>query len=203
MIGRCACLIIAIGSSALLSGTGEAAPGAGVLDDATGESRADSERASATTTYADVQQPPAKGNPLRGVPISALAATRERPVFSPSRRPPPPPAAQEPVVEAPPSLPAPAATEQPPLTLMGTVIGDKQNSDQQKIAVIRDQRTNTLIRVRAGEEVSGWVLLSIEPGSMTIEKNSQSVTVALPAPGTAPPNGPMVSQALPSNDGAF
>jgi hypothetical protein len=60
------------------------------------------------------------GNPLWGIPISSLSATRERPIFSASRRPPAP----MPVAEAPP--PPPAEPEHPPFTLVGTAIGKSQ-----------------------------------------------------------------------------
>src|SRR5215813_8008992 len=57
-----------------------------------------------------------RGNPLWSIPVKTLAATRDRPIFSPSRRPPP-----APVIAAPQVLPAPvskpAAPESSPLSL--------------------------------------------------------------------------------------
>src|ERR1700739_4453914 len=49
------------------------------------------------------------GNPLWGIPLRVLTATRERPLFSPSRRPPAPPA-----VAAPAPPPRPVAAAKPP-----------------------------------------------------------------------------------------
>ena len=63
------------------------------------------------------------GNPLWAIPLNALTTTRDRPLFSASRR---PPALAVGTVAPPPSHPAPAAPappERPPLTLMGTIIG--------------------------------------------------------------------------------
>src|SRR5881396_2769728 len=60
------------------------------------------------------------GNPLWAIPLSALTATRERPLFLPSRRAPAPAVANTPVVAAPPP-PSPAQPEQPPLTLVGAI----------------------------------------------------------------------------------
>jgi general secretion pathway protein N len=133
------------------------------------------------------QLPPPGGNPLWGIPISALTATRERPVFSASRRPPAPPAAAEPVAEAPP--PPPAEPERPRLTLVGTVTGEPQN-----VAVVQDQTTKSLVRLHVGEAVSGWFLRSIDARRVTVEKNSQTITVALPAPGSAPVGPPAMSE---------
>src|SRR5262245_32324885 len=53
------------------------------------------------------QLPPPGGNPLWGIPMSTLSVTRERPIFSVTRRPPAPPP-PKPLVEAPaPPPPAP------------------------------------------------------------------------------------------------
>jgi general secretion pathway protein N len=138
-----------------------------------------------------------EANPLWSVPLSALTATRERPVFSPSRRAPQLPAEPEPVADAAPPPPPPPEPETPSLTLVGTVINEPES-----IAIIHDDKTNTTVRVHTGESVSGWVLVSVEPGTMTLEKNSQTATVTMPPPGAVPPQGPMVSQADQSS-GAF
>ena len=50
-----------------------------------------------------------------------------------------------------------------------------------------DRTTKTLVRLHVGETVSGWILRSVESRTMTVEKNSQTVTVALPAPGSVHP----------------
>ncbi|HET6379095.1 MAG TPA: hypothetical protein VFG05_12440 [Methylocella sp.] len=139
----------------------------------------------------------AEANPLWSVPLSALTATKERPVFSPSRRAPQPTAEPEPLADAEPPPPPPPEAETPSLTLVGTVINEPES-----IAIIHDDKTNTTVRVHTGESVSGWVLVSVEPGTMTLEKNSQTATVTMPPLGAAPPQGPMMSQADQSS-GAF
>jgi general secretion pathway protein N len=121
------------------------------------------------------------GNPLWGIPASALTATRERPLFAPTRRPPQPPVKAEALPPPPPPPPPPAEPEKPQLTLVGTVTvtGEPQN-----IAVVRDQATNRLVRLHVGEEVSGWSLRSVDSRTMTVAKNSQTVTLSLPPPGS-------------------
>jgi hypothetical protein len=119
------------------------------------------------------QLPPPGGNPLWGIPMSALTVTRERPVFSATRRPFAPPPAPKPV-EAP--APAPAAPEQPLLTLLGTATGETDN-----VAVVIDQTTKNLVRLHVGEAISGWFLRSLDSRTMTIVKDSRAVTLALPA----------------------
>ena len=67
---------------------------------------------------------PQIGNPLWSVPITSLSATRERPLFSPSRRPPPPPPVPPTAYVPPvPQQPKPVEPDHPPLSLVGTVTG--------------------------------------------------------------------------------
>jgi general secretion pathway protein N len=130
---------------------------------------------------------PPGGNPLWGIPMSALTATRERPVFSATRRPPAPPPAPMPVVEAP---PPPAEPEQPLVALVGTATGETEN-----VAVVMDQTSKNLVRLHVGEAISGWFLRAVDARSMTLEKGSRSVRLALPAANFAPPNLTDVSEA--------
>lgn len=117
---------------------------------------------------------PQGGNPIWGIPIGSLSATRERPVFSASRRLPAPLLAPAPVAVAPP--PKPVEPGQPPFTLVGTAIGKPQN-----VALIIEQTTKNLVRLHIGEAASGWYLRSVDLRAMTLEKNSQIVTLDLPA----------------------
>src|SRR3954447_24081051 len=80
------------------------------------------------------------GNPLWAIPLSSLTATRERPIFLPSRRAPAPAVAGTPVVVASPPPPA-AEPDQPPLTLVGVIAGDTEG-----FAVFLDAATNSAVR---------------------------------------------------------
>ena len=64
------------------------------------------------------------GNPLWTVPLSALSATRDRPLFSVSRR---PPIVAAPIAAPPPQKEAlaPPPPEQPSFTLVGTIVSPK------------------------------------------------------------------------------
>jgi len=178
MIRRCVCVIAAMASFSVNGAFGQAPTGAS-LGNAADQPTQKAEQQRAAAKNPDPRQPPSGGNPLWGTPMSALSATRERPLFSASRRPPPPPEPPTPVAEAPP--PPPAAPEQPPLTLEGTAIGKPRN-----VALILNQTTRTLVRLHIGEEAAGWCLRSVDSRSMTVEKNSQKVTLSLPVPGALP-----------------
>lgn len=122
------------------------------------------------------------GNPLWGIPVRVLTATRERPLFSPSRRPPAPPA-----VAAPPQPTRSFAAAKPPepdhplLTIVGTVV-----SASDGIGLFIDQATNDVIRMHTGQDHDGWVLRSVHGREASFEKNERKSTLALPAPGEAP-----------------
>lgn len=116
------------------------------------------------------------GNPLWAIPLDSLSYTRERPLFSPSRRPPSPAPV---VVAAPAASPVqtpPKPPDHPPLTLVGTVIGASQS-----IGIFVDQVTNNVVRLRAGEGRGGWMLRAIRGREAIFENDQREVTLALPA----------------------
>jgi general secretion pathway protein N len=121
---------------------------------------------------------PMSGNPLWGVPLSSLRATRERPLFVPSRRPPAPPVVAtrpaEPVKAPPPPPPEP---EKPALTLIGVVAGASDG-----FAVFTDQATHDIVRLKTGEGHDGWILRSVSGREAILEKNRRTAVIGLPAP---------------------
>ena len=114
-----------------------------------------------------VVQPSA--NPLSKMTLSSLSATRERPIFSPSRR---PPAS---------SAPLPLAqnrfngANRPPLTLLGVIAGGEPG-----IAVFLDGNSQAVIRMKVGEIRSGWMLHSVKRREATLIKDQQQVVLAIP-----------------------
>lgn len=117
-------------------------------------------------------------NPLWDVPISALSATRDRPIFSASRRP-PPVAAPVMVVRAPPP-PPPQEPERPNLQLVGTVIGDEES-----FGIFVDASSQASLRLRVGAAHEGWVLQSLRPREASLLKAPETVTLQMPQLGTA------------------
>lgn len=119
------------------------------------------------------------GNPLWAIPLSSLAATRERPLFLPSRRA-PAAAVAGPVAAAPPPPPPPPPSEpeRPPLTLIGVIAGESEG-----YAVFLDQASNSVIRLKTGQDHEGWVLRAVKGREATLHKNGKSEMLALPVPG--------------------
>jgi general secretion pathway protein N len=149
-----------------------ATEGTGVADDA---------RLSEAPPAPDQSAKPRVGNPLWSVPLSALSATRDRPLFSVSRRPPivavpvaAPPQTQEAVAPPPP--------ERPLLTLVGTIV-----SPRASLALLQGSSSEAISRLRIGEENDGWQVRGIDLRSIVVVKGAQSVKLDLPRPDGAPP----------------
>jgi general secretion pathway protein N len=105
-----------------------------------------------------------------------LSMTRDRPIFSPSRR--PPTIAAPPVMARPVEPAKPAAPENPPLILVGTVAGEDSG-----IAVFVEQASENTVRLRINESHQGWTLSSILGREVTLLKGRKSSVLALAPPG--------------------
>ena len=139
----------------------------------------------------DMERPPT-GNPLWAVPLRSLSATRERPIFSPSRRPPAPAIVAAPYTPpARPPAPKPVEPDHPLLSLVGTIVGGGGG-----IGVFVDQATKSVVRLRTGQGHDGWILRTVQGRDATFDKDRQTAKLSLPAPGgeqsaAAPPGFPM------------
>jgi general secretion pathway protein N len=125
---------------------------------------------------------PRAANPLWAVPLGMLSATRDRPIFSPTRRPPAVVAA----VDAPPAkaAPPPAEPDHPLLTLVGTIVGGPTS-----MAVFLAPTTPDVIRLKTGQDYGGWVLRSVGRRETSFEKDRRIAVVALPPPDAPPSPG--------------
>ena len=130
------------------------------------------------------------GNPLSKIPLSALTATRDRPLFSLSRRPPTPAIQADAQPAQAPAAAAPAPPERPALKLIGTIL-----SPATSVVLLRDSATQAVTRLRVGEATSGWRVKTVSLRSVTVEKGEQSAILGLPQPRDTPgeptaPNSP-------------
>jgi len=98
--------------------------------------------------------------------IEDMTATRERPLFSPDRRPPAPVA----VVEIKPepvdvviASAEPIDVDPPSARLIGVLI----LSADRKTAILRDETTGAVHRLRSGEELDGWTVTIDDATSIT------------------------------------
>jgi general secretion pathway protein N len=139
------------------------------------------QRTAARSPDAAVERPPSAGNPLWALPLKQLSITRERPVFSPSRRPPPPatPTYVAPVAVRTP--PKPVEPERPTITLLGTILGSTES-----IGVFFNPTTRDIVRLRVGEDHEGWALRSVKTREAILVKGRERVVLELPPPGESP-----------------
>jgi general secretion pathway protein N len=117
--------------------------------------------------------PMPSGNPLWAVPLSTLTATRERPIFSASRRPMQRAVAATPVEQ----VNAPVVRAEPErllLTLIGAVVGDTD-----AIAVFLDRANQKVVRLRQGESHAGWTLSEVRQREVRLKKLDRTEVLAL------------------------
>jgi hypothetical protein len=129
----------------------------------------------------ELDRAPPSGNPLWAIPLKDLSDTRERPIFTPSRRPPPPPVVEKPYVPPPPPS---VVTKPPPEPLMLSLLGTIA-SDSAGVALFMEKSTQEGVRLRTGESHQGWVLRSVHGREAMLEKGDRKETVTLPSPGDA------------------
>jgi len=146
-------------------------------DRAVKSGEAASGQATARSREAAVESPPA-GNPLWALPVKQLSSTRDRPIFSPSRRPPPPatPTFVAPVAVR--SPPKPVEPERPTITLLGTILGSTES-----IGVFFNPATRDIVRLRVGEDHEGWALRAVKTREATLVKGRERVVLEMPPPG--------------------
>lgn len=131
----------------------------------------------------DALLPPLTGNPLAGLKLAELQATRKRPLFTPSRKAPrPAPAASE-ATTATGSAPSDTSIEQPAqkeeakagqFVLMGVVRGDKE-----RLALLRHKATGELLRLREGDVFDGWSIDALESDRVHLSKGALQEVIVL------------------------
>jgi hypothetical protein len=136
----------------------------------------------AATAPASVEHVPS-ANPLWGIPLQQLSATRQRPLFAPSRRPPPPVVAYQLASAPPPPPPKPSEPEKPRLSLVGTIAAGAEG-----IGVFQDLASSgSVLRLKMGEGHDGWVLRAVQRREVTLQKGSQTAVLTLPLPDMSKP----------------
>jgi hypothetical protein len=131
--------------------------------------------ASAPALAAD-QAPPAPAedsvapsSPLAAEPLDRLSATRERPLFSPTRRPPPPPPTVVSAPDPPPPPPPP-----PTVALFGVVVdGDEVH------AIVRTGPAAPVKHVRIGDDIDGWKVAQIEERRLVLVLDDRVATFTM------------------------
>jgi general secretion pathway protein N len=119
------------------------------------------------TPQAKIDPAAAAVSPLAARPLDRFSVTRDRPLFSPTRRPPAPPPAAAAAAPAPPPPP-------PDVLLLGVVVdGEDAN------AVVRTSADAKIRRLRIGDEIGGWKVGQIEARKLVLLLNGRTATFAM------------------------
>jgi len=100
-------------------------------------------------------------------PIESFSETVARPLFMATRRPPEP---EEAEVEAEPT----AGARRNMFNLLGIVI-----SSDERIALVTRRRGGDFLRLVVGQRVDGWLVVAIEPDSMTLSQGDETEMLKL------------------------
>jgi len=106
---------------------------------------------------------------LQAQSLDRLSATRDRPLFSPSRRPVPPP--PPPVARVPEAVPPPPP---PSVTVFGIVI-DGEGAR----AIVRSGMGTKFERVQIGDDIGGWKVAQIEARRLVLSLDDRLATFTL------------------------
>jgi general secretion pathway protein N len=141
------------------------------------EHRPDGSASKPSGAVADLATPQASdhapSNPLWAIPLAQLKVTRERPLFSPSRRPPPPVE----ISKAAPPPPPPPEPEKLQLSLVGTVV----STDGEGIGVFLSLAgIAPPLRLKTGDIHKGWVLRAVRRREAEFGKDQQVALLKLP-----------------------
>ena len=116
-------------------------------------------------------------NPLGALRLEALAVTRQRPLFRPSRRPPPPPHIEAPPPPAPVAEDKPVVFGPPPFDLIGSIVGPRT-----AYVLLRNHATGKIERMRRGDGSEGWRVGAIGMRKVTLKRDGRTEVLALAAP---------------------
>ena len=116
-----------------------------------------------------------RGNPLWAIPLRELTATRERPLFTPSRRAPAPAVANAaPPPPPPPPAEKPQEAEPLQLSLTGTVAGGDS-----AMGIFLDKASGTPLRLKVGDKHKGWTLRSVGRRDVVLAKGMTTTKLAM------------------------
>jgi len=103
--------------------------------------------------------------------LTDFEATRERPLFVPTRRGPPKPVAH---YEPPPPPPPPVETPPPRVRLVGIVY-----SEQEKRVLIIADNPSKPRSLQQGDAIDGWAVTRVDPRSIELRNGERSLVLVL------------------------
>lgn len=105
--------------------------------------------------------------------LDRYRATRDRPLFSPSRRAPSVPEGEADAGAPVPTVAKPAA---PDLSVSGIVLGS-----QTRIAIVRRGSDPAATHVTVGSSIDGWTVSAIGVRDVTLQRDQDTISISLPS----------------------
>jgi hypothetical protein len=142
----------------------------------------DLQPAAAETQAVDAAQ--TNPNPLSGLQLDSLSATRSLPLFTPSRTPPvvAPPAEPEEVAAAPQEPPPAVEAQPPPLQLIGIIL-----TDADQTALLRNTSTGETLRLASGDRFEDWTMKIVDARSIVFQSGDRVQDMKMFETFTSPP----------------
>jgi hypothetical protein len=129
----------------------------------------------AALAEAAAQQAAASPNPLAGLDLGSFAATRDFPLFTPSRTPPTVEAPVEPeVAVVVPEAPIDMTPVPPPFKLIGIVV-----SGSEQVALLADESTGEIHRFGAGDGYEGWIMQIVDGRTVQFQNEDLNHTLTM------------------------
>jgi hypothetical protein len=119
----------------------------------------------ASLAQAQTKPSTALDNPVAALSLDQLSVTRERPLFSPTRRAPRPLTVMSIVRPLPPPLPP---SPPPKIELYGTII-DAADA----LAIVVSTADNQTVRLRLGDEIGGWKVIVIDQRKLVLSHDER------------------------------
>lgn len=111
---------------------------------------------------------PSALNPLAAVSLPSLVNTRERPIFTPTRRAPKLPNMPPQKLIAEPS--------RPELALLGVITEGSGG-----LAIFRDEKTQLVVRLQIGQTYAGWTLQKLDHREAAFERDNKISVLTIPS----------------------
>ncbi len=109
--------------------------------------------------------------------LEALSATRDRPIFHPSRRAPALPQAVA-SASAPSTLVVAEPVAKPSSTLTGIIYGRGN-----QLAILQEAGTGRSVSIKVGDEIEGWTVAKVLPRRLVLEHDGERHEMKLKEPG--------------------
>lgn len=170
-----------IPSAANPAGTAEptpATPPASTMPSAGKPAAAEPSAAKSSAAAPAASEQPSIGNPLWAIPLQQLSATRDRPLFSPSRRP-AVTAIARPAPVAVAAQPAKPPEPKPQFLLLGVVAAENPS---EAVGLFMNATEKVVIRLKMGENYKGWTLRAVRPRQATLVNGLDNAVLTLPKP---------------------